>query len=281
MTAVEIALKRHTHGPHVLGDNVGRTLSMTWTLATTEFKLKFFGSFLGYLWSLIRPLALFGVLYFVFTTAFDIGDNVKFFPVYLLTGIILFTYFSECTAGCVTSLLAHESLLRKMRFPRIVVPLSICLTSFFNLCMNLTAVLIFALASSVPVTTGWLWMPVLILFLTIFGLGMGMMLSVLYVKYRDIQPIWDVLLQLGFYGSPILYTITSLPPEYQHPLAANPIAMVVNQMRHAFLDPGAPSAAAALGNDILIVIPIAFVLFLFVLGGYTFARLSPKVAELL
>jgi ABC-2 type transport system permease protein len=266
-------------GPSALGGDLRRALSLTWMLAVTDFKLRYFGSVLGYFWTLARPLMLFSVLYLVFSQVFAIED-VEHYPVYLLTSIVLFTYFSETTAGGVQSMIQRENLLRKMHFPRIAIPISVSLSALFNLALNLIAVLVFAVLSGVEPRLSWLQFPFLVLALTILAIGFAMMLSVLYVRFRDIQPIWDVVLQIGFYGSPVLYVVTMLPDNVeQEMLAANPIAVILTQMRHAVLDPSAPTAADAIGADVRLLIPFGLVAAVLVAGLWLFKREAPRIAE--
>ncbi len=267
-------------GPSALGGDARRVANLTWTLAATDFKLRFFGSVLGYLWSLMRPLMLFGILYVIFTHVIRFGGDVKDYPVYLLSSIVLFQYFSETTGNGVRCLVERENLLRKMRFPRLVIPLSVALSSLFNLGLNLIAVLIFALISGVYPTVRWLEVPLIVLALMTLSLGATMALSALFVRYRDVQPIWEVVTQILFYGSPILYAITALPAGAQKPvLLGNPIADLLTQMRHAFVDPGAPSAATLLGGTGRLVVPMAIVAAIFALGAWVFAREAPRIAE--
>lgn len=266
--------------PSALGGDLRRAINLTWILAVTDFKLRYFGSVLGYLWTLMRPLMLFGVLYFVFTNVVTLGDDIEFYPVYLLTSIVLFTYFSETTGGGVQCLMNRENLLRKMHFPRIAIPISVSLSALFNLGLNLIAVLVFALASGVQPRLSWLQFPVLVLLLTLLGVGFTMLLSVLYVRFRDVQPIWDVVLQITFYGSPILYVIGNLPENLQREMmAANPLAAILTQMRHAVLDPSAPTAAAAIGGNLRLLIPLGLILGVFVAGLWLFKREAPRIAE--
>lgn len=266
-------------GPAAIGDDLNRFVSLTWTLAVTDFKLRFFGSVLGYLWTLIRPLMLFGVLYFVFTQVIRFGAEVEHYPVYLLTSIVLFTFFSEATSSGVRCLLQRENLLRKMPFPRLVIPLSVVLTALFNLAANLLAVLVFALASGVEPRLSWLQFPLLVGALTVLVLGLAMLLSALYVRYRDISPIWDVVLQLLFYGSPILYVASTLPDSVEREMMANPLAVVLTQMRQAVLDPGAPTAGEAIGSDLRLLVPLAIVAAVFAIGWWVFMRETPRIAE--
>lgn len=270
---------RRRHAPSAFGDDLRRFWNLTVTLATTDFKLKYFGSILGYFWSLARPLLFFGVLYVVFTQVMRFGGDVQHYPVYLLTSIVLWTFFVETTNGCVQCLLAREGLLRKMRFPRLVIPLSVALTAFFNLCMNLIAVFAFALASGVDVRWTWLEMIALVVLLATFAVGIGMLLSVLYVRFRDIQPIWEVASQVLFYGSPILYVASEYEQYEDVVVSLNPVAAILTQMRHAFLDPTAPSAAEAAGGGARILIPLAIIAAVFALGLWFFNREAPRIAE--
>ena len=256
-----------------------RVVSLTWTLAVTDWKLRFYGSALGYLWTLVRPFAFFGVIYVVFTEIADLGAGIKNYGLYILFALVLFTFFSEVTGNCLNSLVTRESLLRKMRFPRIVVPLSVAMTSLLNLGMTLVAVFVFALAAGELPTWSWLELVPLIALLTMLSLGVGMLLSVLFIRYRDVQPIWEVLTQMLFYASPVLYVATMVPEEYQRPYLANPIAAILTEMRHAVVDPTAPSVATAIGDPVRLLIPLGVVLVLFALGLYSFNRTAPRIAE--
>jgi len=266
-------------GPSATGDDLRRFLSLTFVLARTDFKLRFFGSALGYLWSLMRPLLLFGVLYLVFTKVVRFGDGVKHYPVYLLSSIVLFTFFSETTSRGVTSLVERESLLRKIRFPRLVIPLAVVLHSLFNLGLNLAIVFIFIFASGIEPTLDWLQIPLLILVLVVFATGVSMLLSALFVRFRDMQPIWEVALQLLFYGSPVIYVITEVPESFRDVMAFNPIAVVLTQWRHAVIDQGAPTAGTAIGGIELLIVPLVVVAATFALGLWVFTREAPLIAE--
>jgi len=254
-------------------------------LARTEFKLRFFGSVFGYLWTLVRPLLFFGVLLFVFTKVLKVGNKVPHYPEYLLTSIILFTYFQETTSGSVASLVGRENLLRRVRFPRLVIPMSVALFCFFNLCMNLIVVFIFILANGVEPRWSWLELVPLVLALVTLSAGVGMLLSALYVRFRDIQPIWEVIAQLLWYGSPIIYTVESVEDKqvfgisFAHILVINPIGAIVTQARKALLQPSAPSVAATLGSQARVLIPIGIVVVMFVLGLWYFNREAPLISE--
>src|SRR2546430_12744695 len=145
--------------------------------------MKFFGSALGYVWQLMKPLLLFGVMLFVFTKAVRLGHGVTEYPVVLLSGIVMFTFFAESTAAAVSSVVDREALVRKIHFPRLVIPLSVVLTAYFNLLLNLVVVMIFALARGVTPRLSWLELPLLLLFLGILVNGVAMLLSSLYGRF--------------------------------------------------------------------------------------------------
>jgi ABC-2 type transport system permease protein len=266
-------------GPSALGEDLRRFVSLTFTLAATDFKLRFFGSALGYLWTLMRPLMLFGVLYFVFTEVVRFGEDVKHYPVYLLTSIVLFTFFSETTSRGVISLVERENLLRKVRFPRLVIPLSVALHSLFNLGLNLVVVFVFVFASGIEPRWSWLQLPLLLALLVVLAVGVAMLLSALYVRYRDMEPIWEVVLQVLFYASPVIYVIATLPDSIEREAMANPLAAIFTQVRHALIDPSAPTAAEAIGAGWRLLIPLAVVVAALGLGAWVFAREAPRIAE--
>jgi ABC-2 type transport system permease protein len=266
-------------GPSALGDDLRRFVNLTVTLAVTDFKLRFFGSALGYVWTLMRPLLLFGVLYFVFTEVVRFGDDIENYPSYLLVSIMLFTFFSETTSRGVASLVERENLLRKVRFPRLVIPLSVALNALFNLGLNMIVVFVFVLASGIEPRWSWLELVPLILLLIVFAVGVTMLLSALYVRYRDMQPIWEVALQMLFYASPVIYVAETLPDSIQKEAMANPLAAVLTQMRHALVDPSAPTAGDVIGGDARLLIPLAIVVGVFALGVWVFMREAPRIAE--
>jgi ABC-2 type transport system permease protein len=279
------------HGPSALGGDMRRFVELTLTLARTEFKLRYFGSALGYIWSLVRPLLFFGVLYVVFTKVFKLGQGIPHYPVYLLSAIVLWNYFVEATAGCVPSLVSREAMLRKVRFPRMVIPLSVSLTALFNLGMNLIAVFVLALANGVDPRLTWLELIPIIFGYVVLATGIGMLLSALYVRFRDIQPIWDVFTQAAFYLTPNIYVVALLG-SYKHLAMLNPIAVFTTQMGHALIGyvqlapayaakygPTFPNAASAAGGYARLLIPILLIPAVFALGWWVFTREAPRVAE--
>ena len=286
--------RAYLNGPSAFGGGIRRFTELTLTLARTDFKLRYFGSVLGYLWSLMRPLMFFGVLYLVFTKVFKAGQGIPHYAVYLLGSIVMWNYFIEVTSGCVPSLLNRESMLRKVRFPRMVIPLSISLTAIFNLAMNFIAVFVLAFANGASPRWGWLELFPLIVCWVLLASGVGMLLSALYVRYRDVQPIWDVVSQILFYGSPIIFIIAYYKTLGLDRIAMiSPIATLNTQMGHALIGNvplsgevavkygkfAFPSAATAAGSPALLLAPAAIIVGVFVLGYWVFTREAPLVAE--
>jgi ABC-2 type transport system permease protein len=265
--------------PSLTGSDATRFWSLTWTLAVTDFKLRFYGSVLGYVWTLARPFLFFGVIYFVFTEIVGLDKNVPNYGVYILFAMVLFQFFGEATGNCVNALVARENLLRKMRFPRLVIPLAVVLTALFNLGMTLVAVFIFAIASGVYPMLSWLELPLIIVLLTAFSLGVGLLLSSLFVRYRDVQPIWDVFSQMLFYASPVLYVATMVPESYQRAYLANPISSLLTEMRHAVVDPTARPVWEAIGGAERLLVPGGIVVATCLLGLWVFRREAPRMAE--
>lgn len=266
-------------GPSALGGGLRRFFDLLWLISVTEFKRVYFGTVLGYIWSLVRPLMLFAVLLFVFTKIFRIGSEVPNYPVLLLLGIVLFTFFSEATRGAVDSVVAQEGIVRKTQFPRLVIPLSVVLTALFNLSLNLVVVFAFILAWGVDPTWTWLLLPLALLLLLLLTTTVSMILSVLYVRFRDTLIIWTVVSQVLFYATPILYPIEIVPESYRQWLFVNPLAPIFEQIRIWVLDPSAPTAVDVVGG-IAGLIPAAVILVgVCVLAVWSFNREAPRIAE--
>jgi ABC-2 type transport system permease protein len=277
-----VDLGRPIKGPTALGDDPRRFFVLTKALAITDFKLRFFGSVLGYLWQLMRPFMLFGVLFTVFELFLHFGKGLKYYPVALLLGIVMYTFIGEGTGSSVRSLVTRENLVRKVDFPRLAVPLSAVLTATFSLALNMIPVLVFLFAMGGGPRWGWFELPFLLLGLTIFITGCSMLLSALFVRYRDVEPIWDVVLQMLFYATPVLWSISTLDtkPEWVRVLVfSNPFAAVLEQARHAFIDPSYPSTASAIGGWSRVAIPVGITVVLFVVGFLVFRHEAPLVAE--
>ncbi len=279
-------------GPGALTEDWSRFWHLTYNIASNEFKLRFFGSMLGYLWQLIRPLLFFAVLYLFFTQVADVsagqGPSGHFYGTQLLGSIVLFTFFQEATAGAVRSVVDRENLVRKIRFPRLVIPLAVVLLASFNLGLNLVVVLVFALIEGVHPMLSWLELPLIVAMLVLLCTGIAMLLSALFVKFRDIQPIWEVVQQVIFYASPVIIPVTAvvtflnqhgLSRVWLHVYMLNPLAVVFQQFRHAMVTHATPSAGQVLGSWAGLVASVAIVVAIFVLGFWVFNRSARQIAE--
>jgi ABC-2 type transport system permease protein len=273
---------RDVRGPSALGGGRRRFFDLLWLMAVTEFKRVYFGTVLGYVWSLLRPLMYFGVLLFVFTHVFKIASKtVEHYPVMLLMGIVLFTFFQEATTNSVTSVVAQEGVVRKTQFPRLVIPLSTVLTAFFNFGLNLIILLVFLLAFSVDPAWTWLLFPPLVVVLFVVTAAVGVLLSMLYVRFRDVALIWTVAAQMLFYATPILYPITLFNNRtLEHLLMISPLTVLVVQARVWVLhEPGAPTALDVAGGWLGLLPALAVLVGLVALATWYFKREAPRIAE--
>jgi ABC-2 type transport system permease protein len=269
---------RKVRGPSAVGGGWRRFFDLLFLIAATDFKKTYFGTVLGYVWSLARPLMLFAVLLAVFTQIFRIGDDVPHYEVMLLLNIVMFGFFQEATFAAVTSVVAREGIVRKTQFPRLVIPVAVVLTALFNLGLNLLAVLIFIFAFGVDPTWTWLLFPVIVALLLAFTVAVSMLLSALYVRFRDVAIIWTVLVTVLFYGTPVLYPIEIVPETLRDVIHLNPLTPLFEQMRTWMIDPTAPGAAEA-ADGLLLLAPIAIYLAICGLAVWVFNREAPRIAE--
>jgi ABC-2 type transport system permease protein len=270
---------RDVRGPGALGGGWRRALDLLYLISITEFKRTYFGTVLGYLWSLARPLMLFGVLLAVFTQVFRVGSQVPHYPVLLLFNVVLFGFFQEATATAVTSIVNQEAVVRKTQFPRLVIPLAVVLTSLFNLGLNLIVVFVFILAFGVGPMWTWLLFPVLLALLITITVAVSMIVASLYPRFRDMAIIWTVLSTVLFYGTPVLYPITVVPETLRHIIALNPLAPLFELARKWVIDPNAPGPAAAAGGAVWLIFPALIFVAVCVLAVWVFSREAPRIAE--
>jgi ABC-2 type transport system permease protein len=271
---------RDVPGPSALGGGSRRSLELLYLIAVTDFKKHYFGTVFGYLWSIARPLMLFGVLLAVFTQVFRLGSEVPHYPVLLLLNIVLFSFFQEATGAAVTSIVAQESVVRKTQFPRLVIPLAVVLTAMFNLALNLVAVLVFVLAFGVGPMWTWLLFPLVVAAFVVIATAVSMILSSLYPRFRDMAIIWTVLSTVLFYASPVLYPIDKVPPgTLQDILLLNPLASLLELARKWVIDPDAPGPAAVAGGAVHLLPAAVLYVGVCVLAVWVFERAAPRIAE--
>jgi ABC-2 type transport system permease protein len=276
MSDVEL---RDVRGPSALGGGWRRLIDLVYLISITEFKRTYFGTALGYLWSILRPLALFGVLLVVFTHVFRLGSEVANYPVLLLFNIVLFGFFQEATTTAVTSIVSQEGIVRKTQFPRIVIPLSVVLTTWFNLALNLVVVFAFILAFGIDPRWTWLLLPFIVGLLFVLTTAVSMIVASLYPRFRDIGIIWAVLSTALFYATPVLYPIERAPETLQKVLLLNPITPLLELGRRWIIDSNAPRLTELAGGRAWLLIPAAIYVIICVAAAWIFNREAPRIAE--
>lgn len=200
-------------------------------MISTDFKIRYQGSVLGYFWSLLKPLFLFAILYVVFTYIIPLGKGVEHFAVYLIIGVVLWNFFSEATTIGAGSVVAKGDLIRKISIPRYLVVMASSISAFINLGLSLIVVFAFALLNGISPSFEWLLIIPLALELFLFALGLSFFLAAAFVKYRDITYIWEVVLQAGFYASAIIYPLIAVPEELRKWFFINPIVQIIQDAR--------------------------------------------------
>ncbi|HEY1285189.1 MAG TPA: ABC transporter permease [Solirubrobacterales bacterium] len=272
---------REVHGPSALGGGSRRFFELLWLVSVTEFKKTFFGTVLGYVWSLVRPLLLFAVLLLVFTQIFKLGSQATHYPVLLLFNIVLFGLFQEATGAAVTSVLAQEGIVRKTQFPRLVIPLSVVLTALFTFGLNMIVVVVFLLAFGVDPMWTWLLLPVILSALLLLTCCLAALLSALNVRFRDVAIIWTVIALALNYATPIIYPLNIVPEGLKHLLMANPLTPIFQQARIWIIDSQAESVGSAAGGPLPLIAAAAIYVAVCVLGVWVFRREAPRIAEML
>ncbi len=251
-------------------------------LVRTDFKLRYQGSVLGYLWSLLRPLFMFLILYVVFAVIFDIGEKVPHYPIYLLLGIVLWNFFVEMTTMSLGSIVGRGDLIRKIKIPRWIIVFSTSLSAIINLLLNLAVVFVFMLVNHVDFLKTSLLLPFTILEIYLFALGISLFLAAMFVKYRDVSYIWEVIIQAGFYATPILYPMTLVNnTTLQKLILLNPIAQAIQSSRYFVIshDPAIVTFSDVYSNPLMILVPLGIVAATLVGGLWYFRRESKYFAE--
>ena len=245
-------------------------------LVRTDFKLRYQGSVLGYAWSLLRPLLLFLILYVVFVKFLKIGSDVPHYPVYLLLGIVLWNFFNEMTAQSLGSIVGRGDLIRKIRIPRWIIVLSSSLSALINLFLNLIVIVVFMIINHVVLTRTALWLPLILVEIYLFALGLSLFLSAAFVKFRDVSYIWEVILQAGFYLTPILYPLSRITNlTFQKLIILNPMSQAIQDARYAVVTHSTTTAHRIFEGGWYQVIPFIIVV-LVLLGGLAYFKRESK-----
>ena len=249
-------------------------------LVRTDFKLRYQGSVLGYAWSLLRPLLLFAILYVVFVKFLKLGEGIPHFPVYLLLGIVIWNFFLEMTTQSLGSIVGRGDLIRKISIPRWMIVFSSSLSAVINLLLNMLVIAVFMIANQVDLMVSILWLPLILLEVYLFGLGLSLFLSAAFVKYRDINYIWEVVLQAGFYLTPILYPLAMITnQDLQKLILLNPMAQAIQDARYSIITHQTITPHNIFDGGWYMLIPFLIVFMMLLFGLVYFRRESKYFAE--
>lgn len=248
-------------------------------LVITDFKLRYQGSVLGYAWSLLRPLMIFLVLYVVFVKFLKIGSGIEHYPIYLLLGIVLWNFFAEMTTTSLSSIVSRGDLIRKIKIPRWTIVLSSSFSALINLFLNLLVVGVFMIFNRVDLLKTGLIFPFLLLEIYVFALGVSLILATMYVKLRDVNYIWEVVMQALFYLTPILYPVTLITNEaFRNLLFINPMAQTIQDARYSLVTHESSTIYGSL-DGAPALLPHLLVIVVFAVGVVYFRSQSKHFAE--
>ena len=257
-------------------------------LVKTDFKLRYQGSMLGMVWSVLKPLMLFAVMYVVFVRFLRFGAGIPHFAVSLLLAQTLWSFFQESTSQGMRAIVDRGDLLRKINFPRYIVVISSTVSAFINLLISLVVVLIFMIINGVEFRLTILLFPLIVIELYIFALAVAFLLSTLYVKFRDIGHIWDVVMQIWFYVTPIIYPLSQIISMSGFGLVVaklmlivNPMAQIIQDARYVLVTTQTETIwnTVGAGTPLLKIMPIVLTLVLFAIGVVVFRKHSRTFAE--
>jgi len=245
--------------------------NLIWELTLSDFKLKYNRSVLGFFWSFLKPLLMLGVLYLVFHTLLNFGTpNYEFF---LLLGIVLWNFFTESTSNSMQNFVDKKSLIKNVYFPRTILVVSSCLNAFMSLLLNIGVFLVILFFAGLFVSWPIIILPLLLIEVYILSLGFSFALSSLHVKYRDVLNIWEVLLLVGFWISPIIYPVSFVPQQYLSYYMLNPMARIINDARNVVIFHQELPSFLHMGITLFVCLAVLAI------GYLIFKRKSPKFAE--
>lgn len=256
-------------------------------MVRTDFKLRYQGSFLGIAWSVLKPLMLFCVMYVVFVKFLKFTDGTPTFPLVLLLGISLWNFFAEATNMGLTAIVGRGDILRKIHFPNYIIVVSATVGALISLAINMCVVLVFCIFNQVYFTWNVLWLPLNFIEFYALALGTALLLAALNVYFRDMQHIWEVLMQVFFYATPIIYPLSLVTEKTNNPIFAkimllSPPAQIIQDIRHNLIAPDTtPTVWKEISNWGIRLIPVALTFFILWLGIHIFRKYSQKFAEVL
>lgn len=247
-------------------------------MVSTDFKVRYQGSALGYLWSLLRPLFQFAILYVVFVYIFKLNRGVDHYAAYLFFGIVLWNFFVEATSTGMTAIVSNGDLIRKISLSRFLVVLSTSASAIINFFLNLIVVIVIALLNGVQPHASWLLLIPILIELFVLAQAMAFFLCALFVKFRDINYIWEVIVQAAFYGTPIIYVVSLVPHRYQTWVLLNPMAQIIQDARYAFVTHTTVTGWHIMHPEFALI-PVGIVVAIAVLSIIYFRRESKSFAE--
>lgn len=268
-------------------------------LIKTDFKLRYQGSVIGYLWSILKPILLFLIMYLVFVRFMRFGAATPHFAVALLLGITVWNFFGEATGVGMQSIVGRGDLLRKVNFSKPVIIFSVVSNAFINLVISLIVVLGFALINGVQMSWTVVFAIPLLFELIVLSIGIAFILSTLFVYFRDLGPIWEVVMQAGFYGTPIIYPIIQISASHLQIakiLMLNPMAQIIQDLRYVLTPAGPfqlvttdvhhpaygnPTLWQMWHNPLIIAIPYILPFIIFAFGLWIFTKNSKRFAEII
>lgn len=263
--------------------NNNKNIILLKELVKTDFKLRYQGSVMGYIWSVLKPLMLFAVMYVVFIYFLRFGADVPHFAVALLLGMVLWSFFTETTTLGMQSIVIRGDLLRKLSFPQAIIVLSVSINAFINLLISLVIVFIFGLINHVDISKFAFLAPLLLIELYVFSLGVSFLLATVYVHFRDIAPVWEVFLQIGMYMTPIIYPVTlvmNINLTMAKILMMNPLAQIIQDMRYLFTSKVNITVWELISNKLVVCIPYLIPFIVLIIGYKVFKRHSIKFPEI-
>lgn len=251
-------------------------------LVVTDFKLRYQGSVLGYLWSLLKPLFLFAILYVVFGEFFKFKGTIEHFSIYLLIGIVLWNFFIEATNQGLQAIVGRGDLIRKINFPKYIIVISGTISALINLVLNMVVVGVFMIFNGVEIhATAWLF-PLIIIELYVFSLAIAFFLSAAFVKYRDISHIWEVLMQAAFYATPVLYPVSYIigfSERAAEILLLNPVAQMIQDARFTLVTQQTDTLYKLVQNPWLVAVPFVIVVVTVLWASIYFKKNAKYFAE--
>ncbi|HEL1756651.1 ABC transporter permease [Streptococcus suis] len=254
-------------------------------MVKTDFKLRYQGSIIGHLWSILKPLLLFTIMYLVFVQFLRFDDGTPHYAVGLLLGMVTWNFFTEATNMGMMSIVSRGDLLRKLNFSKEIIVFSSVAGAAINYAINLLVVFAFALISGVQFSWSMLILIPLFIELVLLATGVSFILSTLFVRFRDIGPIWEVFLQAGLYATPIIYSLTFILQRGQVTIAKlmilNPIAQIIQDLRHFIIYSGSMTIRDLIHNPLIVAIPYGLPIIIFIIGYIIFNKSSKRFAEIL